>query len=270
MTSPPTRRVACSAWANCPSPSATAPRPRIAPWVEAIAELDEDIADAFLAEREIDAARPRRPSGGRPSPTIRPCGSAEIGLGSRRRAGAAGSTDYLPGPAISRLRMAELDTARTRPRPAGRRRALARACLQAQHRTRPCAASSCVYSGILRLGDLRAQCRDRPSRTRQPYLEIRAGVLIALPAIFAGDIAVVGGLKEVCDGSHPAAKSRCCLQRLSSRRPSCRWPSSRRRGRTRNDWACAQRLAEDDPTFRVSTIQTGQTLIAGRQELASR
>jgi len=127
-----------------------------------------------------------------------------------------------------------------------------------------------VYSGALRPGDsvLNAVTgrRERVSRVS----EIRADKETALEAIFAGDIAVVSGLKEVATGHTLCDESAPVLLEA----PVFPAPvvSMAIEPETRQDQErlglVLQRLAEDDPTFRVSTDpETGQTLIAGMGEL---
>ena len=89
--------------------------------------------------------------------------------------------------------------------------------------------------------------------------------------IGAGEIAAAVGLKFTTTGdtlTDPAQPDRCS-RRSSSPSRSSRSRSSRRRRPTRTSSARrSQRLAEEDPTFRVKTDEeTGQTLIAGMGEL---
>ena len=73
------------------------------------------------------------------------------------------------------------------------------------------------------------------------------------------------------DGRHACATRtiRSCSSRRRFLIRSFQWRSSRRRNWIRKKWRIAlQRLAEEDPTFRVYTHEdTGQTIIAGMGEL---
>jgi elongation factor G len=241
--------------------------------VEALAEIDNEIADAFLAERELNAgelkaAIRRQTIANRFVPVIG--GSAFKYIGVQPLLDAV--VDYLPSPidlpsAVGtnpdtgasviihasddeplRALIFKLSTDES-----SRRHVFVR-----------------IYSGVLRPGDFVLNTvtgrRERISRVS----EIRADKEIALEAIFAGDIAVVAGLKEVATGHTLCAESAPVLMEP----PSFPAPvvSMAIEPETREDQErlgfALQRLAEDDPTFRVQTDpETGQTLIAGMGEL---
>ncbi len=241
--------------------------------VEAIAELDEDIADAFLAEREIDAVRlkaaiRRQTIANRFVPVIGGSAFKYIGV----QALLDSVLDYLPGPDdLPAAHGTEPDTGEdivVRPEDDAPLRALVFKLSTDESLRRRVFVR--VYSGILRPGDsvLNAVTgrRERVSRVS----EIRADKETALPAIFAGDIAVVAGLKEVATGHTLCSESEPVLLEA----PVFPTPvvSMAIEPATREDQErlgfVLQRLAEDDPTFRVSTNpETGQTLIAGMGEL---
>ena len=108
--------------------------------------------------------------------------------------------------------------------------------------------------------------RERISRVS----EIRADKETALEAIFAGDIAVVTGLKEVATGHTLCAEDApVLLEPPSFPAPvvSMAIEPESHADQERLGFVL-QRLAEDDPTFQVRTDpETGQTLIAGMGEL---
>jgi len=241
--------------------------------VETIADLDEDIADAFLAEREIEATRlkaaiRRQTIANRFVPVIGGSAFKYIGV----QALLDSVLDYLPGPDdLPPAHGTEPDTSEdilVRPEDDAPLRALVFKLSTDEAMRRRVFVR--VYSGTLRPGDsvLNAVTgrRERVSRVS----EIRADKETALPAIFAGDIAVVGGLKEVATGHTLCSESEPVLLEA----PVFPTPvvSMAIEPETREDQErlgfVLQRLAEDDPTFRVSTNpETGQTLIAGMGEL---
>jgi elongation factor G len=127
-----------------------------------------------------------------------------------------------------------------------------------------------LYSGVLRPGDTVLNTatgrRERISRVS----EIRAAKETPLAAAFAGDIAVVAGLKEVATGHTLCAEEApVWLEPAIFPAPvvSMAIEPATRVDQERMGFVL-QRLAEDDPTFRVTTnAETGQTLIAGMGEL---
>jgi len=241
--------------------------------VETIAELDEDIADAFLAERDVDpvrlkAAIRRQTIANRFVPVIGGSAFKYIGV----QALLDSVLDYLPGPDdLPAAHGTEPETGEdilVRPEDDAPLRALVFKLSTDEALRRRVFVR--VYSGTLRPGDSVLNVvtgrRERVSRVS----EIRADKETALPAIFAGDIAVVGGLKEVATGHTLCSESDPVLLEA----PVFPTPvvSMAIEPETREDQErlgfVLQRLAEDDPTFRVSTNpETGQTLIAGMGEL---
>ena len=127
-----------------------------------------------------------------------------------------------------------------------------------------------VYSGKVTKGDTiynpRTNKRDRISR----LIQIQADKREDIDTIYAGDIAAIVGIKNVttgdtlCDEDHP----------IFLIPPSFPDPviSMSIEPKTKLDQekmgVALQRLAEEDPTFRVKTDEdTGQTIIAGMGEL---
>jgi elongation factor G len=127
-----------------------------------------------------------------------------------------------------------------------------------------------IYSGQLHAGDTVLNTvtgrHERISRISQ----IQADKEIALEAAFAGDIVVVTGLKNVVTGHTLSAEDAPVFMAP----PSFPDPvvSMAIEPKTREDQerlgVALQRTAEDDPTFHYFTDQeTGQTIIAGMGEL---
>ena len=127
-----------------------------------------------------------------------------------------------------------------------------------------------IYSGQLRPGDTVLNTvtgrHERISRISQ----IQADKELALDAAFAGDIVVVAGLKDVVTGHTLSAEEAPVFMAP----PTFPDPvvSMAIEPKTREDQErlglALQRTAEDDPTFRYFTDpDTGQTIIAGMGEL---
>lgn len=241
--------------------------------VEALADIDAEIADAFLAEAEIDAralkgAIRRQTVANRFVPVIG--GSAFKYLGVQALLDAV--VDYLPSPDdLPASTGHDPDTgAEVAVRPSDDEpfRALIFKLSTDEFSRRRVFVR--VYSGVLRPGDTVLNTvtgrRERISRVS----EIRADQESPLDGIFAGDIAVISGLKEVATGQTLSAEEAPVLLEP----PTFPAPvvSMSIEPQTRNDQErlglVLQRLAEDDPTFVVRVDpETGQTLIAGMGEL---
>jgi elongation factor G len=127
-----------------------------------------------------------------------------------------------------------------------------------------------VYSGILRTGQTLVNCnkdrKERVGRLVQVYAEKRQEV----PELRAGDIGAVVGLKQtftgetIADPDHPII-----LETIEFPEPVISVGVEPRTKADQDKLANAmQRLADEDPTFRVRVDeQTGQTQISGMGEL---
>ncbi len=127
-----------------------------------------------------------------------------------------------------------------------------------------------VYSGKLSKGDTvynpRTNKRERISR----IIQIQADKRDDVETVYSGDIAAIVGIKNIttgdtlCDEDHPVL-----LEPPSFPDPVISMSIEPKTKQDQEKMANAlQRLAEEDPTFRVSTNEdTGQTLIAGMGEL---
>ena len=241
--------------------------------VEALADLDETIADAFLLNREIDAlmlkaAIRRQTIANRFVPVIG--GSAFKYLGVQPLLDAV--VDYLPSPIdLPPLFGTDPETGEPIAVPIGDDQPLRALVfkLSTDEASRRHVFVR-VYSGVLRPGDVVLNTatgrRERVSRVS----EIHADKETALDALFAGDIAVVAGLKDVATGHTLCAENApVLLGPVSFPAPvvSMAIEPASHTDQERMSFAL-QRLAEDDPTFKVHTDpETGQTLIAGMGEL---
>ena len=127
-----------------------------------------------------------------------------------------------------------------------------------------------VYSGKLSKGDTvynpRTNKRERISR----IIQIQADKRDDVETVYSGDIAAIVGIKNIttgdtlCDEDHTVL-----LEPPSFPDPVISMSIEPKTKQDQEKMANAlQRLAEEDPTFRVSTNEdTGQTLIAGMGEL---
>jgi elongation factor G len=127
-----------------------------------------------------------------------------------------------------------------------------------------------IYSGTLSKGDTvynpRTNKRDRISR----LIQIQADKREDIDVVYSGDIAAIVGIKNIttgdtlCDEDHPIL-----LEPPSFPDPVISMAIEPKTKIDQEKMATAlQRLAEEDPTFRVFTDEdTGQTIIAGMGEL---
>jgi elongation factor G len=127
-----------------------------------------------------------------------------------------------------------------------------------------------VYSGTLKAGSYVYNAtkgrRERIGRILQMHANHREEIEI----VYAGDIAAAVGLKEtftgdtLCDVDHPII-----LENITFPEPVIEVAIEPKTKADQDKLGIAlQRLAEEDPTFRVKTDEeTGQTLIAGMGEL---
>lgn len=127
-----------------------------------------------------------------------------------------------------------------------------------------------VYSGVLKAGSYvynsSKNCRERVGRILQMHANHRE----ERDMLYAGDLAAVVGLKNtstgdtLCDENHPIA-----LESMEFPEPVIDVAIEPKTKADQDKLGTAlQRLAEEDPTFRVRTDEeTGQTVIAGMGEL---
>ena len=127
-----------------------------------------------------------------------------------------------------------------------------------------------VYSGTLSSGSYIYNSTKGKRERIGRILLMHANHRQEVEQVFAGDIAAAVGLKEtttgdtLCDESHPII-----LESMEFPEPVINVAIEPRTKAGQEKMALAlQKLAEEDPTFRVSTDQeTGQTIIAGMGEL---
>ena len=241
--------------------------------VEALAEIDTEMMDAFLGERtigalEIKAAIRRQTIANRFIPAVGGSAFKYIGVPALLDA----VVDYLPSPIdLPPAKGADPESGAGIAVPTGDdeplRALIFKLSTDESSRRRVFVR---VYSGVLHPGDTVLNSVTGRQERISRVSEIRADEETAIDAAFAGDIAVVAGLKEAATGHTLCAEDAPVLLEP----PAFPTPvvSMAIEPETRADQErmgfVLQRLAEDDPTFKVRTDpETGQTLIAGMGEL---
>ncbi|MDB6170940.1 MAG: fusA [Chthoniobacteraceae bacterium] len=241
--------------------------------VTAISDLDEEIGTAFLEEQPITptmlkAGIRRQTIANKFVPVVG--GSAFKNKGVQYLVDAV--IDYLPGPLdIPAAKGQDPDTAA--PIPAIANDSAPFCSLAFKLWSDPFVGKLVffrVYSGKLTKGDTvynpRTNKRDRISR----LIQIQADKREDIDTIYSGDIAAIVGIKNVTTGDTLCDEDHVMLLEP----PSFPDPviSMAIEPKTKVDQEkmglALQRLAEEDPTFRVHTDEdTGQTIIAGMGEL---
>ncbi len=127
-----------------------------------------------------------------------------------------------------------------------------------------------VYSGKLEAGSYTLNSSKGQKERVARLMQMHANHREEIPAVYAGDIAAIVGLKNtftgdtICDASHPII-----LEQITFPEPVIMQAIEPKTKADQDKMAIAlQRLAEEDPTFRVNTDpETGQTIIRGMGEL---
>jgi len=127
-----------------------------------------------------------------------------------------------------------------------------------------------VYSGTLKAGSYVLNATKGRKERLGRVLQMHANHREEIEAVYAGDIAAAVGLKDtftgdtLCDPDHPVI-----LESMTFPEPVIEVAIEPKTKADKDKLGIAlQRLAEEDPTFRVKTDEeTGQTLIAGMGEL---
>jgi len=127
-----------------------------------------------------------------------------------------------------------------------------------------------VYSGTLKAGSYVLNSAKGKKERVSRALEMHANHREEVTEVYAGDIGAIVGLKDtytgdtLCDPEHPIL-----LETISFPEPVIEVKIEPRTKADQDKMGVAlQRLAEEDPTFRVHTDQeSGETLIAGMGEL---
>ena len=241
--------------------------------VEALADLDDDIAHRYLEGEKIDAASLRRAlRAGTLAYRIVPvlCGSALKNKGIQPMLDAV--IEYLPSP---------LDVAAVIGTDPRTHEKVTRhtdsdepfAALAFKFAADPYVGKLAffrVYSGTLKTGSYVYNSTKGSKERIGRLLQLHANHRAEIDSVSAGDIAAAVGLKNtftgdtLCDEAKPIV-----LEAITFPEPVIELAVEPKTKADQDKMAIAlQRLAEEDPTFRVSTDQeSGQTRIAGMGEL---
>ncbi|HEV8251748.1 MAG TPA: elongation factor G [Candidatus Limnocylindria bacterium] len=241
--------------------------------VEAVADLDDDIAHRFLEGQEVDADSLRRAlRAGTLASKIIPvlCGSALKNKGVQPMLDAV--IEYLPSPldvaAVigSNPKSGEQVTRHADP-------AEPFAALAFKIAADPFVGKLAffrVYSGTLKTGSYVYNATKGEKERIGRLIELHANHREEIESVSAGDIAAAVGLKTtftgdtLCDESKPII-----LEAITFPEPVIELAVEPKTKADQDKMAIAlQRLGEEDPTFRVSSDEeSGQTRIAGMGEL---
>jgi len=241
--------------------------------VEAVAELDDDVMAAFFEGKEPDTATIKRlirkaVLQGTFFPVL--CGSAFKNKGVQPLLDAV--VDYLPSPldvpaikGIDPKTEAEIERPQTDDAP------LSMLAFKIMDDPFVGSITFCrVYSGTLNSGTtLLNSTKDKKERIGR-MLEMHANDRKDIKEAFAGDIVAVAALKEsttgdtLCDPAHPVI-----LEKMEFPEPVIEIAIEPKSKGDQEKLALAlQRLAAEDPSFRVSTDhESGQTRLKGMGEL---
>jgi elongation factor G len=241
--------------------------------IEALADLDDDIAHKYLEGEEVDSEQLRRAlRAGTLGYQIVPvlCGSALKNKGIQPMLDAV--IDYLPSPLDV---PAEVGTDPRSGQPATRHTDPAEpfAALAFKIAADPFVGKLAffrVYSGTLKTGSYVYNSTKGHKERVGRLLQLHANHREEIESVSAGDIAAVVGLKNtftgdtLCDESKPIV-----LEAISFPEPVIELAVEPKTKADQDKMSLAlQRLAEEDPTFRVSTDEeSAQTRIAGMGEL---
>jgi elongation factor G len=127
-----------------------------------------------------------------------------------------------------------------------------------------------VYSGKLEAGSYTLNSSKGQKERVARLMQMHANHREEIPEVYSGDIAAIVGLKNtftgdtICDAAHPII-----LEQITFPEPVITQSIEPKTKADQDKMAIAlQRLAEEDPTFRVNTDpETGQTIIRGMGEL---
>lgn len=237
--------------------------------VQAAAELDDVLADAWLQDAEIDAgalhaALRRITVAGAGVPVL--AGAAFKGKGVEPLLDAI--VDYLPSPLDRPSVAATLESGSLQlpPDPAG---PLAALLFKVTHPPQGALAFVRVYSGTLRVGDRVSSSHHGPRRIGR-LVRVQADQLHDIVQAEAGDIVAVMGWKDAGSGETLAGLEQpLLLEAIQAQPPVLAWRLSAARASDllRISQGLAS-LVQEDPSFRVETERdTGETLVWGMGEL---
>ena len=241
--------------------------------VEAAAESSEDLMDRYLesgdlSEEEVRAGLRKRTIALEIIPML--CGSAFKNKGVQAMLDAV--IDYLPSPVdVPSIRGTDADSGQPIERKSSDEEPFA--ALAFKIMTDPFVGTLTfvrVYSGVLNSGDsvINGQTGNKERIGR--LLRMHANSREEVKEIRAGDIAACVGLKDIVTGTTLSATDRpVILEKMEFPEPVISVAVEPRTVSDQEKMGLAlQRLAQEDPSFRVHTdTESGQTIISGMGEL---
>ncbi|MGV3027770.1 elongation factor G [Streptococcus hyovaginalis] len=241
--------------------------------VEAVAETDEDLMMKYLEGEEITNEELME---GIRKATINVeffpvlCGSAFKNKGVQLMLNAV--IDYLPSPLdIPAIKGVNPDTDEEEERPASDEEPFA--ALAFKIMTDPFVGRLTffrVYSGVLNSGSYVMNTSKGKRERIGRILQMHANSRQEIETVYAGDIAAAVGLKDTTTGdSLTDEKAKVILESINVPEPVIQLMVEPKSKADQDKMGIAlQKLAEEDPTFRVETnVETGETVIAGMGEL---
>lgn len=241
--------------------------------VEAVAETDEDLMMKYLEGEEITNEELKA---GIRKATINVeffpvlCGSAFKNKGVQLMLDAV--IDYLPSPLdIPAIKGINPDTDEEETRPASDEEPFA--ALAFKIATDPFVGRLTffrVYSGVLQSGSYVMNTSKGKRERIGRLVQLHANSRQEIETVYAGDIAAAIGLKDTTTGdSLTDEKSKIILESINVPEPVIQLMVEPKSKADQDKMGIAlQKLAEEDPTFRVETnVETGETVISGMGEL---
>ena len=241
--------------------------------VEAVAETDEDLMMKYLEGEEITNEELKA---GIRKATINVefypvlCGSAFKNKGVQLMLDAV--LDYLPSPLdIPAIKGVNPDTDEQEERPASDEEPFA--ALAFKIMTDPFVGRLTffrVYSGVLNSGSYVLNTSKGKRERIGRILQMHANTRKEIETVYSGDIAAAVGLKDTTTGdSLTDEKAKVILESIEVPEPVIQLMVEPKSKADQDKMGIAlQKLAEEDPTFRVETNpETGETVISGMGEL---
>ncbi|HEV5805367.1 TPA: elongation factor G [Streptococcus pneumoniae] len=241
--------------------------------IEAVAETDEELMMKYLEGEEITNEELKA---GIRKATINVeffpvlCGSAFKNKGVQLMLDAV--IDYLPSPLdIPAIKGINPDTDAEETRPASDEEPFA--ALAFKIMTDPFVGRLKffrVYSGVLQSGSYVLNTSKGKRERIGRILQMHANSRQEIDTVYSGDIAAAVGLKDTTTGdSLTDEKSKIILESINVPEPVIQLMVEPKSKADQDKMGIAlQKLAEEDPTFRVETnVETGETVISGMGEL---
>ncbi|VJF61276.1 elongation factor G [Streptococcus pneumoniae] len=241
--------------------------------IEAVAETDEELMMKYLEGEEITNEELKV---GIRKATINVeffpvlCGSAFKNKGVQLMLDAV--IDYLPSPLdIPAIKGINPDTDAEETRPASDEEPFA--ALAFKIMTDPFVGRLTffrVYSGVLQSGSYVLNTSKGKRERIGRILQMHANSRQEIDTVYSGDIAAAVGLKDTTTGdSLTDEKSKIILESINVPEPVIQLMVEPKSKADQDKMGIAlQKLAEEDPTFRVETnVETGETVISGMGEL---